>query len=537
MTDTLRHAWSGGWGMDGYDPWAAATMALEVWSSSNSAAVSLRRRTRDRLDDLLTSAALSPFYRRLHGSGTLSGARGKNVPLERLEPVTRARLMAAFDDWCTDREVNHSAVSAFAADPRRVGEPFLGRYAVWTSSGTTGTPGIYVQDARSLAIYDALETLRFRGLQQLGGIAGAMARLTSTPWDGGERFAMVGATGGHFAGNASVERMRRMSPWAAARVRVVSIMQATRRIVDELNAYRPTVIATYPTAAELLATEQAAGRLRLDLDEIWTGGEQLSEPARYRIEQTFGCRVRNGYGASEFMAIAWDCGHGALHVNSDWVVLEPVDAQYRAVPLGTPSHTVLLTNLANHVQPLIRYDLGDSVTMLPGCACGSHFPAIHVEGRCDDALHFERNDGEVVTLLPLALVTVLEDDAGIHDFQLVQTGPRTLALRLGDNDDSPAGGDVGSDHRSARRILHQYLAAQGVRNVRIIEDPEPPAREPRSGKLRRVVRALAHGNARRPSPAVDVTTASRPILVPGSPSRPRIEARLTRPSRIDQQVG
>jgi phenylacetate-CoA ligase len=533
MTNTLRDAWSGSWGMGGYDPWVAANVAWEVWSSSNAAAVSLRRRTQDRLDQLLASAAQSPFYRRLHGSAALHGTAGRKVPLERLEPVTRTRLMASFDDWCTDRQVTHRAVSAFAADPARIGQPFLGRYAVWTSSGTTGTPGVYVQDARSLAIYDALETLRFRGLQPPGGIADAMARLTTSPWDGGERFAMVGATGGHFAGNASIERMRRMSPWAAARIRMVSIMQPTRRIVDELNAYRPTVIATYPTAAELLATELSAGRLRLDLDEIWTGGEQLSEPARYRIEQAFGCRVRNGYGASEFMAIAWDCGHGALHVNSDWVVLEPVDAQWRPVPVGTPSHTVLLTNLANHVQPLIRYDLGDSVTLLPGCACGSHFPAIHVEGRCDDALHFERDDGELVTLLPLALVTLLEDDAGLHDFQLVQTGPRTLALRLGDNDDSPAGGDVAADHRAARRILHQYLSAQGVRHVRIIEDPEPPARDLRSGKLRRVVRATGRKESSRPAPAVALASAARPIVVNGPPAAPRAPTRLARP-RIDQ---
>lgn len=54
-----------------------------------------------------------------------------------------------------------------------------------------------------------------------------------------------------------------------------------------------------------------------------------------------------------------------LHLNADWVILEPVDAALRPVPPGNPSHSTLLTNLANRVQPIIRYDLGDSVTMLP----------------------------------------------------------------------------------------------------------------------------------------------------------------------------
>ena len=54
--------------------------------------------------------------------------------------------------------------------------------------------------------------------------------------------------------------------------------------------------------------------------------------------------------------MAYDCGQGWLHVNSDWVILEPVEADYSPTPPGQASHTVLLTNLANRIQPIIRYD-------------------------------------------------------------------------------------------------------------------------------------------------------------------------------------
>lgn len=61
-------------------------------------------------------------------------------------------------------------------------------------------------------------------------------------------------------------------------------------------------------------------------------------------------------------------------MNADWVLLEPVDERHRPTPPGVPSHTVLLTNLANRVQPLIRYDLGDSVTLLDRpCQCPVKF--------------------------------------------------------------------------------------------------------------------------------------------------------------------
>ena len=112
----------------------------------------------------------------------------------------------------------------------------------------------------------------------------------------------------------------------------------------------------------LLAEERIAGRLRIAPSEIWTGGETLSPAMREFVQRAFGCPVANSYGASEFLSLACECAHGALHLNSDWAILEPVDAQGRAVPAGETGATTLLTNLANHVQPLIRYDLGDRVT-------------------------------------------------------------------------------------------------------------------------------------------------------------------------------
>jgi phenylacetate-coenzyme A ligase PaaK-like adenylate-forming protein len=63
--------------------------------------------------------------------------------------------------------------------------------------------------------------------------------------------------------------------------------------------------------------------------------------------------------------VAYDCGYGSVHVNADWVILEPVDAAYQPVAVGQPSQKVLLTNLANRVQPIIRYEMGDSVTIDP----------------------------------------------------------------------------------------------------------------------------------------------------------------------------
>jgi phenylacetate-coenzyme A ligase PaaK-like adenylate-forming protein len=419
-----------------------------------------------RLVSLLRHArAASPFYRMLHAGLPLAD----DAALSAYPVVDKHALMREFDRVSTRPEVTLFAIDRFVSRPERHGSLFQDRYAVWTSSGTTGHTGWFVHDPGALAVYDALEAQRFRGV----GLARS--------WRPGERYAMVAATGGHFAGVSSVERMRRSVPWLVPFVRSCSLMQPVRSLVAELNRYQPAIVATYPTAAEMLAEEQASGRLRLSLREIWTGGEWLAPATRDRLRSVFGCPVRNSYGASEFLPIAWECEHLNLHVNSDWVILEPVGADGRPVAPGTRSHSVLLTNLANRVQPLIRYDLGDAVTLHDHpCACGSAFPAISVEGRCDDTLLMPLAGGGVGTVVPLALATVLEDEAHVHDFQVVQTGSRALEVRLA--------GDDGSSAAAVRRALRAYFRAMGFADVALDVGGQAPRRDPVSGKLRRVVR-------------------------------------------------
>ena len=442
--------------------------AFDVWVSGWQPPAALIRKSEARLRSLLELARTeAPLYQRLY----------RDIPahatprLTDLPVVTKRLLMEDLAASLTVRDLAREEIERFlAAEP--IGGQLRGRYAVWTSSGTTGAPGIFLHDRDALALYDTLEMFRFRGPAVAFEIA---ARLVA-----GERYAMVAATGGHFAGAAMVERLRRLYPWLASHLRVFSLLQPLAELVEELNTFRPTLLATYPTAADLLAAEKLAGRLKIAPSEIWTGGECLGPGTRAHLASAFACRVRNSYGASEFLSIAAECSHGALHANSDWVILEPVDANYRVLDPGETSATVLLTNLANGIQPLLRYDLGDSVTVLPEpCPCGNPLPALRVEGRHDDTVALKTPDGSSVTLLPLVLETVLEEDAHVHDFQLVQRGSDRLVLRLG--------GDSAAAAPRACAALKQYLRVNGLANTHLEVAPEPPQRELASGKLRRVI--------------------------------------------------
>ncbi|HET7402437.1 MAG TPA: hypothetical protein VFJ62_11660 [Usitatibacter sp.] len=409
----------------------------------------------------------SPYYRHLYAK-----VPHGQVALAALPVTHKPELMAHFDDWVTDRRITRAAVERFIAT-RPPGERLPGNHVAWQSSGSSGTPGLFVQDRHALAVYDALVAQQF-GESWWGPAAAALAAA-------GGRAALVAATHGHFASVVSWEQSRRAQ--GVQRARSFSVMQPLPRLVAALEEWRPSFLASYPSVLALLANERLAGRLRIRPAALWSGGEFLAPGVRDHIERAFEAPLMNEYGASECLSIAGSCSAGALHVHADWSLLEPVDAQYRPVAPGRMSHTVLLTNLANWVQPIIRYDLGDRVAVAAhACPCGNPMPAIFVEGRTDDTLHLRSRRGALVPLPPLAIATVIEDAANVHRFQLVQTAPDALALRL------PAGAaSRASAWKLALPAMRAYLDGQGLANVRVALDRRSPRVDATSGKMRTVV--------------------------------------------------
>ena len=402
-----------------FDPLRLGAVAMDVMAASQGTAQALLARQQTRLKSLVAGAVRSSAYYRAHLQNAIQG----DWQLSDLPVVQKKDLMAHFDDWVTDPALSWSVVQSFMADSSRIAEPLLGKYLVWESSGSSHEPGIFIQDAKSLAVYDALEALRCSRPRPL---LRWLDPLFLT-----ERIAFVGAVDGHFSSYVSMQRMRQINPFMARRLRCFSILQPFKQLLEALNRFEPTVIATYPSVAAVLADASKQGQLRSSPKEVWLGGETLSLAVRRHLEQTFDCYVRNNYGASEFMAIGWECSAGNMHANTDWLILEPVDEYGNPVPPGQRSHTTLLTHLANQVQPMIRYDLGDQITLqTQPCTCGAHFPVIQVSGRKDETLVMMADNGSPVALLPMALTTVLEEDAGVFDFQIEQINATTLRIHL-----------------------------------------------------------------------------------------------------------
>lgn len=463
-------------------PLGLAPVARDLWRAQRAGRAGVQRRQSRRLAALVTFArGRSRFYRRHYADLPQDGPALTDLP-----PTDKTMLMDAFDEWVTDERVSRADVEAFVAEPERIGCPYRDGLFVCETSGTTGHPGLFLHDRRAITVCQALTLIRVDlGRMSIADWAGAARRSF--------RWAAVLGTGAHFGGAGWVEFQRRSrAPWSGG-FRVFSIQQPTPALVAAIDAFDPAILTGYPSAVELLAAEQDAGRLHLRPSFVTTAGETMPPGGRARLAKAFGSTTIDVYGASEFQVIAVGCPFDWLHVNEDWVILEPVDEASRPVPAGHSSHTVLLTDLADRVQPIIRYDLGDSVQVRPDpCPCGSPLLAIRVTGRRDDLVVLRGADGRPVTLLPLAISAVIEQARGLRRSQVVRTGPHTLRLRL----EPQPGVDADGLRNVVEHNLNAYLASQGLAGVRLIHAAEPPRSDPRSGKFRQVVATSSRADER-----------------------------------------
>jgi phenylacetate-coenzyme A ligase PaaK-like adenylate-forming protein len=166
--------------------------------------------------------------------------------------------------------------------------------------------------------------------------------------------------------------------------------------VRRINRHKPIVILAFAgTVFELAKHAQRLGMRVHSPRFILTSVETLYPAMRATIQDVFGCRVYNRYGAAEVGRVAAECAEGKVHVFSFNNHVEVLDSEGHATRPGDRGR-VVVTSLHNTAMPLIRYDIGDLVRVSSEpCRCGSLLPAWdEVSGRVIH--HFVRSDGGLV---------------------------------------------------------------------------------------------------------------------------------------------
>jgi phenylacetate-coenzyme A ligase PaaK-like adenylate-forming protein len=357
---------------------------------------------RDGLRRLLAHAvAHSPFHRQRLAGADVAGI--EPAGLASLPVMTKADMMAAIDDVFTDRRLTLGAVEQALAATGDQPVPVLGRYMALATGGSTGQRGVFVFDpaAKAEFILSIIRSLLAR-LHAAGGIP-----------PGGLPIAMVGAASAvHATGAAAAQTI---GPDTPLRILPVPVTLPLPQIVDRLNAAQAPGLIGYPSALARLAAEQSAHRLRITPAVIVSTGETLLPEARAEITAAFGTPVINTFASTEGLMGTSVPGGDVLAFNDDMCIIELVDAGNRPVGPGEPSAKVLVTNLYNLAQPLIRYELSDSFVRQPGAPGTSHLLA-RVQGRADEVFHYQAGD-----LHPHVIRSVMVRSPEVADYQVRQT--------------------------------------------------------------------------------------------------------------------
>lgn len=345
----------------------------------------------------------SPFYRERFNGVTIEHLED----LEKIPPINKDIMMDQFDRLNTvgllrDQVQNYAVQKEYDRD-------YLGyykdKYVIGLSSGTSGNKGLYVTPR------ELTEKLPFVFLAR-GGIP-----LRFLP------FRILFCLRVFGQGFADIN-----SP--IVKLAYCSTMTQIEEIVDLLNTKNINILMAPPSMVRLLIPIRY--KIKVQLKQIVCYAEVLEKEEKQRFAKIFNTGVVEIYQASEGQ-IASACSHGTLHINEDMVIVELRDDKGNIVdqPNIVANH-MYVTNLVNHAQPLIRYEMNDLIALGKPCPCGSSFKTIdHILGRNDDILHFKSEEGRIQTVFPdLFSRWIITTSDAIREYQVIQKNMESVEIHI-----------------------------------------------------------------------------------------------------------
>lgn len=350
----------------------------------------------------------SPFYQKFHKGLT-------ERPLHELPVLTKAMMMEHYDELVTDRSLHLEEIRASATEGE-AGQTYKGKYWINATSGSSGHPGFFLFDPSEWVQVLA----SFARAQEWSGVhislthRQRMATVASiSPW---HMSSQVAAT---------------VKSWWRPSLRLPA-SQPLSKTVAELNEWQPEVLIAYASMSGILAEEQLAHRLHIQPKFVYAASEVLTAQTKKRVKEAWGKEPFNQYVATETASIAAEheeCRR--MHFFEDLVITEIVDEQYRPVPAGEYGAKILVTTLFSRTQPLIRYELNDSVRVsTEPDHCGLPFAVLEsIQGRVEDSLTLPAVSGGEVLIRPLVINRIM-DIVPVSGWQMIQQADGGLALLL-----------------------------------------------------------------------------------------------------------
>ncbi|WP_312535366.1 phenylacetate--CoA ligase family protein [Acinetobacter variabilis] len=195
-----------------------------------------------------------------------------------------------------------------------------------------------------------------------------------------------------------------------------------------LNEFQPEFLVGFPSSVfEICQIARDRGlKYKGKAKVFFPTAETVLPEHREVIFEILGCKLVDQYASSEGAPFILECSKGHLHIHPLTGIFEVVDDDLNPARSGQ----MLVTSFTTHGTPLIRYKIGDSITLADNskkCDCGSIFPLVErIEGRTNDYIlsptHGKVNLGNISNST--------KDTRGIVCFQLIQDKIDHLEVRI-----------------------------------------------------------------------------------------------------------
>lgn len=345
----------------------------------------------------------SGFYKNLYGSVEIN----KIEDFDKLPVINKKIMLDNFDELNTCglklKEATDFAVS------KEINKDYTGyyedKYVVGLSSGTSGSKGIFITP-KSLT-----KRLPFVFLAR-SGISPRFLPYKIL-------FLLRVFSQGFSDINSPLVKLK-----------YLSTMTPVEAIIDAINKNRINIIMAPPSMLRILLP--FADKINAEIETIVTYAEVLTDEDIVIFAKAFNHRknfveanntkVIQIYQASEGQ-IGSSCKCGNLHINEDLVFVEIYDKYGRLVDSANEIGVkMIITNLVNYVQPLIRYEMNDMIMLGDKCGCGSNFRVIRkVLGRNDDIIYLKNINGMLQHVFPdLFSRWIITGSDDIREFKVIQ---------------------------------------------------------------------------------------------------------------------
>ncbi len=315
----------------------------------------------------------SKFYHDLYNSYGIIEKDLEKIDFNKIPTVNKETIIDNLDQVLTVDDVSKKEILDFLDKSKNPNDLLKNKYHIIHSSGSSGKLGLFVYSRKEWdTVYPYITKLynfRFRKNKSV----------------------FIGASGGHFAGVSFSSWGSKGLPGFFNKPLIINVNEPIDDIIKKLNNFKPNILGGYFNALKILAQKKEEGILKINPHTLVNCGEGINKKDKNFIEKVFNTSMNNLYSFAECISLGFGKDeYEGIYLFDDLAKIE-VKNDY-----------ILVTNLFNKTQPIIRYRVDDYVTLKDDKKKIYPFTLISdIIGRVESIIWFENNESKMDYIHPL----------------------------------------------------------------------------------------------------------------------------------------